>query len=606
MNVKLTKLKEKKNVSKIRFGSADFESNPITKEFKLVSISYRFRKKYTTKTFFNVKDFLDFIVDKEIQVVYFFNLKFDISFILDFIIEFEQIDSTNFFIIESESQTLGLIYNYKDFKIIFKDFYPFILTSLEKGSELFKVQFKKYKVDFYTCNLSELQKHCELDTLMLYELIVKFRELSFSLFKVDCLDKRVYSLASYAIKVYRTNFLSYNKQFYNPFIKRIKESYQPNIKLFNFVKKTYKGGFTNAFDNKIHFNCYYYDINSSYPFQSTLINFPVGNYYFTRNLQVFLNNTVKINQNGFLKCIIHFNNNPCLPVIVNDLENKKSFTLTNGSVKEYITSLEYEYLINNGIKIDFIKGVYFSGFDTSYSLSNFMQNIYNLRLTYPKDNPLNYILKIVMNALSGKFGQKIFSERNEYKIIDSSSQVEGLIIRSNKDKAILLTKQESISTKSYQIVSWISLITALGRIQLIKFIIKTDGFYCDTDSVLTDIEYNDCSDKLGGWKLEKKCLYFRSFAPKMYALCYKEFDKLKNKEKLKREVRLKGIPLKYRKKLFMEFFDLNRTEFKIEKIHVFYSFKQMLRLKKPEFKSGQFTGAGYIDKELKPKLKIIL
>jgi hypothetical protein len=38
---------------------------------------------------------------------------------------------------------------------------------------------------------------------------------------------------------------------------------------------------------------------------------------------------------------------------------------------------------------------------------DFVDTLYNLRLQYPKTNPLNYIAKIILNSVFGKFGNYI-------------------------------------------------------------------------------------------------------------------------------------------------------------------------------------------------------
>src|SRR4030042_1893822 len=162
------------------------------------------------------------------------------------------------------------------------------------------------------------------------------------------------------------------------------------------------------------------------------------------------------------------------------------------------------------------------------------------------------------------------------------------------------SKTDSLSLKTFQMVSWSSLITSLGRIQLIAFCIENNGIYCDTDSIITHTTISTSSSELGGWKLEKNCLYYRALAPKMYALLYKE------KGIVKREVKLKGVPFKHRNRLLLEILLTDNSDFYIKHIHHFYSYKQMLRLKNPEFKSDLFTGAGFLDKHIIPKLKPIL
>lgn len=47
--------------------------------------------------------------------------------------------------------------------------------------------------------------------------------------------------------------------------------------------------------------------------------------------------------------------------------------------------------------------------------------MFNLRVLYSKDHPMNYIAKILMNSLYGRLGMKL--EQTEMAIYDTTSEV---------------------------------------------------------------------------------------------------------------------------------------------------------------------------------------
>src|ERR1700760_2388547 len=66
-----------------------------------------------------------------------------------------------------------------------------------------------------------------------------------------------------------------------------------------------------------------------------------------------------------------------------------------------IFSKEMDNAINLGYKINILWGY---TFNKDYIFKEYVDYLYNLRLEYPKSDPLNYIAKILLNSLYGRFG----------------------------------------------------------------------------------------------------------------------------------------------------------------------------------------------------------
>ena len=67
-----------------------------------------------------------------------------------------------------------------------------------------------------------------------------------------------------------------------------------------------------------------------------------------------------------------------------------------------IYSEEMRNAIKYGYKFNIIRGYYFEKQENIFK--KYIKELYQLRLTYDKDNPLNFIAKILMNSLYGRFG----------------------------------------------------------------------------------------------------------------------------------------------------------------------------------------------------------
>lgn len=168
-----------------------------------------------------------------------------------------------------------------------------------------------------------------------------------------------------------------------------------------------------------------------------------------------------------------------------------------------------------------------------YVFKEYVEFLYNLRLEYEKSHPLNYIAKILLNSLYGRFGMDDnFSEVNiihkdyygdfENKYIDQITEKIDLddywlvkfqsIEEDNEDKR---THNVSIGIAAA--------ITAYSRIHMSQF--KNNSsinlYYTDTDSVFTDskLDLSLVDTKvLGKLKLEYFCKKAIFLTPKVYCL----------------------------------------------------------------------------------------
>ena len=145
-----------------------------------------------------------------------------------------------------------------------------------------------------------------------------------------------------------------------------------------------------------------------------------------------------------------------------------------------------------GYKFEILRGY---KFERGIVFKTYVELLYGLRTQYNKSEPLNYIAKILLNSLYGRFGMSVIN--TEYNIL-SKEDFNNLPLDKREtivetvtlgDKILVCFNIESINEfESYISVSIAAAITAYSRIHMSQF--KNNPnirlFYTDTDSIFTD------------------------------------------------------------------------------------------------------------------------
>ena len=387
------------------------------------------------------------------------------------------------------------------------------------------------------------------------------------------------TIASYAMKVYRTNYLVDNK------ICVLKKDE------YDFIKRGFFGGRTEVFqlhakisDEELKDGKYinYIDIQSLYPTVQFYDELPCG-------LPKWVNDPIIADMKDYLenhfgyfevdvKCPdIH------IPLLPEKKDMKLMFDLID-KVKTVYSSVELLRAIEIGYEITKVHKVLY--FEKSNELfKGYIQNFLKIKTEcsgYEGDDIDEYIkryynacgvllekdkikknkgkkllAKILLNSLWGKFGQKDDMPTNEY-ITDPSKWFR--MLKKNIDGEIMLKSETMIDENTLYIqyvnkdtrisslnttnVGLAGMVTAQARLRLYKELYKLDDrvIYCDTDSIVYKHNpklYNtETSDVLGGWEAETKSpiIEFIGIAPKSYG--YKCADG-------KIDVKCKGVTLNY-------------------------------------------------------------
>jgi hypothetical protein len=196
-----------------------------------------------------------------------------------------------------------------------------------------------------------------------------------------------------------------------------------------------------------------------------------------------------------------------------------------------IFSEEMDNAIKFGYKFKILRGY---KFERKNIFKDYVDNLYSLRLNYPKSDPLNYIAKILLNSLYGRFGMDDnFSEVNIihkdyisdfenkfFDIITAKTELEDYFLVEIKNIGNIVEAEESTHNINVGIAS---AITAYSRVHMSQFKNNPDYnlYYSDTDSVYIDKPFSEDlvnSKVLGRMKLEyiiKKGIFL---SPKVYYL----------------------------------------------------------------------------------------
>lgn len=426
------------------------------------------------------------------------------------------------------------------YKGIFPAFKYWTGISLEQYLELSK-EFVGVQWSFK----DEAIKYCNLDCKCLHEILTMFNQLIFSNFSLNihsCL-----TLPSLAMKIYKSNFM--------PNLPEGVKIHQVSGQIEKDIRHAYTGGAVDVYkpSNRIGGGLfkplYYYDVNSLYPFVMANIPMPIG------LVKTFKGDIRRVNPtaSGTFYCNITSPIDIQHPILQKRVETPNGMRTVAGigSWTGWLNSNELDNAIKHGYIIEILHG---HEYDTAIIFREYVEIMYALRMKYPKGHPMNYVAKLLMNSLYGKFGMSseatsvgiynLSTEENlvafhslleksgkfiqDYIIFKDSMDRDHVIVV--KDNIINLTNSEDNYHSSDVNVAIASTITAAGRVwmSLVKNNRKFNLYYSDTDSVVIDkaLPAKMVGGNLGQFKLEYNIKQAVFLAPKVYGLITKDGDEI--------------------------------------------------------------------------------
>ena len=549
--------KTKQKIFKKKVFGFDIETNNKNKHFVLASIYSDDYKKF----YYTPEEVIEDLRTNKIfrgSVVCATNLSFDF-----FGTFFNQKDSGNFFTLFRGSDLLmakTYFYEndfYKEAKIrtkalkslLFLDSLNFAKLSVEKMGKILGIP----KLEKPRCLGVEMKDDRDWDELREYNLRdseITFKFMKFLIKTFEHLGATFKNtLASTSMSLFKNKYLGDAIYF------------QPEIEILLEQFESYFGGRTEAFMRGEFHDKNYYDFNSLYP------DVMRNKYPDPNSLRIcHFNDLRKINNfHGISKVDVFVFDNIKYPVLPFRMDNGR-VVFPTGNISGWYTHIELREAIKHGAVI---KKVYRTHYytRTCSPFKEFVEDMYTLRKKFQLNkNAMEYVVKITMNSLYGKFGQKFMDKDNwihvdQFKIENvqdnDTFERKGNYVRINKHMG---------RPSGFCIPIWATYVTAYGRLKLHGAIVKHKPLYCDTDSLITN-DTIQTGNELGQLKLEMRIKTGVIVRPKFYAIL---------DENDHEHVKIKGMA---RRLNYLEFLGLCSPLLTDKTIHYekFAKFKEALR-----------------------------
>jgi len=288
--------------------------------------------------------------------------------------------------------------------------------------------------------------------------------------------------------------------------------------LHSWVRDGYYGGRTEIHRMKGK-NLKYYDLNSSYP-ASMMFTMPAGNKI---EADTYEPERYAKKYTGFVECTVYIPPECEIPPLPFRAESGK-LLFPSGMFAGTWSTEELELLNHPRVKghvVSVVKCVWYRRVSVFVDM---VTDLYKYRdKSLPGyDSGLSTLAKLILNALYGKFGMK--EERESIILVDEGEKPPQNAKPAGGDVSIGIWYETKIQSPCYVIPQIAAHITALARVRLWHVMcsaLDRGGklYYCDTDSVITDVEL-PTGNELGALKDEYpgEPLDMEFLQPKVYTV----------------------------------------------------------------------------------------
>ena len=453
---------------------------------------------------YNIASYIQQLSIMSKSIIYFHNLKFDFSFIQYYLLK----NNIKHEVLEKK----GTIYSVKLYDIELRDSLNFMpMTLKEVGENYCKVHFKT-SIDYevYAPHIASQEEidYCLEDCRVLEEGLTNYLNTLEEVLKnagsLDAKKKVWKKLTNSGIAFESFKELSH-------FEKLCPKTTQSEYKMYS---PAYKGGYVYSKPTGIEKNVQMIDNNSMYPHIYSTIDMPYGNPIRCDNFEEcekYKFYIVKV----YLKYDLKENHIPIIGGGIGKYGGTTYKSSSNGEFEELtLCNIDLELIKDfYDYEIEFVWG---RGFLTK---PNFFKDYCDIFLAVKNANKgiKRSVAKVMLNSPYGKTAMNGLTEIKRY-YIDTDD-----IVKSE------VTGYE-VNEEVFQYLPMAIQITAGAR-RLLLTTAKKIGFedvlYMDTDSIKfrakeTGITYDP--NKLGEWKDEGYCKYFKTIAPKKYVYYYYDED----------------------------------------------------------------------------------
>jgi hypothetical protein len=309
------------------------------------------------------------------------------------------------------------------------------------------------------------------------------------------------------------------------------------------IRKSYFGGRTEVFKMeapKSEGPYYHYDVNSLYPYCYSQFKLPTGEVRRFQTQPMIDRMIEDRNMGGVLHIQGEVPKDTHIPVLPVRTEpqgrSQEKVIFPTGKIEGWYTVREVNYAKSVGaLENVTITDSYLS--TMTYPFKKYGTKLYELKQSIDSEkNPAMYIvIKLLLNSFYGKFGMdreqtsvvKLPKENFRECMLSGDYRAFG-----DNNQAQLLNRgiveKDEVSKSGYILPRIATGITAQARIEMHKWIMKCKEkggsvWYCDTDSVVTDIKLEEGHD-LGEMDLEGIISEGYFLRPKTYAEKYEDGD----------------------------------------------------------------------------------
>lgn len=310
------------------------------------------------------------------------------------------------------------------------------------------------------------------------------------------------TLASTAMDLFRRRYL--DAEYYTPFLYRSR-----------FARKAYYGGRCECYVLGWWSNVNFYDFNSHYPSRMVGHDYPNPNTLIGPTCRTDVK--LVMEHEGVSRCKVYvpYMKYPPLPY-----KSKAGILYPVGEFEGVWCHNELRYAVEQGVKIVEVYDTLYSE-DSVRPFDTYVADLWTRRQELRAEgSPRAAVYKLLLNSLSGKFGQREDGCLTElctwdaYEEMGYPNGAESMVIMGEVYARVPIPVK---SLPRHAIVPWAAYITSYGRISLHRAMMQVSGpvLYCDTDSlaVFSDLP---TGKGLGELSLKHKDVSMDVIAAKMY------------------------------------------------------------------------------------------
>ena len=495
----------------IKFGTLDLETeNRIY--FKMGGIY----DGSNYKEFWSLSSLVEYLQETDISIFYVHYLSFDAPIIMNYLLEhcidFAPPTEVNGKVIELRVKSS----NKKRKYVRLRDSFSLFPDSQANLVKSFGVETSKFEInDWSNVSDEDFVKRNYQDVKGLFEIMLKAQQYFFGLLGVDI--SRSSTISQLTKDSFQTKFLK--QSLINPLLHGYGRNFFLDEQMNKDFRDSYAGGRTEVFDFDEHEEVKVFDVNSMYP-ACMLDDVPIERPVVKEDVSVEYFNHLRKKYYVIADVEITLKTDR-IPLLWTRHEGKLLFTDFEES-RGTFHSPEIDKAVELGAKILRVFRVYVFR-QKAPIFKEYIEFLYALRLKAKKnkDKFQDYLCKLLMNSLYGKFAQNPERDKliflNDRQYLNDDYPPNTLVYAD--DTGFFYGRVKEFSPASFYFPHWSGCITARARVKLFEFLVESDcPVYCDTDSVMChSLNSERVSKKLGDMKLEKTYYDFIAVQPKVYA-----------------------------------------------------------------------------------------